>query len=69
MSVTTVLAGIGTIEKILPIVEAVGREIGPLVKTEVADGEVVWSDLVKAFNDFKLAVVSVKAAAEGSPAK
>ena len=66
MSVETILAGVGTLEKFIPVVEAVGAEIGPLVKTEVADGEVIWADLVKCFNDFCAAVAIVKSAAAGA---
>ena len=66
MSLETILAGIGTLEKFIPVVEAVGAEIGPLVKEELTDGEVIWADMVKCFNDFKAAVAIVKTAATGT---
>jgi hypothetical protein len=66
MSLASVFAGIGTLEKIVPVVEAIGAQIGPLVETEVSDGKEIWGDVVKAFNDFKGAVALVKAAASSA---
>lgn len=62
MTVSTILAGVSTIEAFVPVVEKVGAEIGPLVETELADGKVIWGDVVKAFNDFKATIEAVKAA-------
>lgn len=67
MSLETILAGIGTLEKFIPVVEAVGAEIGPLVKEELTDGEVIWADMVKCFNDFKGALAAIKTVAASSP--
>lgn len=57
---TVIAAGISTVEKILPVVEAVGKEIGPLVEKELVDGKVVWADVQKAFADLRAAFDAVK---------
>lgn len=62
-SISTILAGVETLEKFIPMVEAVGKDIGPLVQTEIADGKAIWSDVTKAWDDFKAAIAVVKAAA------
>jgi len=60
LNISAIMAGVGTLEKFIPVVEAVGKEIGPLVQKELADGKVIWGDVTKAWNDFKEAVGSVK---------
>ena len=64
--ITAIQAGISTVEKFAPVVEAVGAEIGPLFKEEVADGEVIWGDVQKCWSDFKAAIATAKAAAASS---
>ena len=59
---TAIAAGVGTLEKFIPVVEAVGKDIGPFVETEITDGKTVWADVLKAWSDFKAAVAEVKAA-------
>lgn len=66
---TAIAAGVGTLEKFIPVVEAVGADIGPFVQTELADGKAVWADVEKAWADFKAAVAAVKAAAPATAAK
>jgi hypothetical protein len=66
MSLASVFAGIGTLEKIVPVVEAIGSQIGPLIEQEVTDGKEIWSGVVKAFDDFKAAVALVKVAASSA---
>lgn len=63
MNIAAILAGIKIAEKIVPIIEAVGSEIGPLVQTELADGKAIWADVIKAYDDLKAAYATVKAAA------
>jgi hypothetical protein len=60
MNISAILAGISTLEKFLPVVEAVGKEIGPLVQTEIKDGKVLWADVLNCFDDFKKAVLALK---------
>ncbi len=63
MGITTIMAGMNTLDKILPVIEAVAKEIGPVVETETTDGKAVWADVLKAFDDLKVALAAVKAAA------
>ena len=67
MNLATIMAGLSTAEKIVPVLEAVGKEIGPLVETEVTDGKAIWADVEKAFNDLKAAFAAVKAAVNPPP--
>lgn len=70
MNISAILAGVSTLEKFMPVVEAVGKEIGPLVQTEIKDGKVLWVDIEQAYNDFKKAVAALKTQAPlESPAK
>lgn len=62
-NIEMILAGISTVEKFMPVVEAVGKEIGPLVQVELADGKAIWSDVEKCFADFKIAIAAAKNAA------
>lgn len=67
MNIAAILAGISTAQKLLPVMEEVGREIGPLVETELADGKAVWSSVEKALSDLKVALSSLKVAAQATP--
>jgi hypothetical protein len=70
MDISVILAGISTLEKIVPVVEAVGKEIGPLVQAELKDGKVLWGDVSKCWEDFKAALAAVKTVAPlESPSK
>lgn len=60
IGIGTIFTGISTVEKILPVVEQVAAEIGPVVKTEIADGEAVWSAVEKALADLRAAFATVK---------
>ena len=62
MSFEAAFATFSVIEKGLPFLEAAGKEFGPFIQEEVADGKVVWADLVKCFEDVKGAVAAVKLA-------
>ena len=66
MNIGAALAGISAIHKLLPVVEAIGKEVGPVVEQEIADGKVIWGDVVKCFDDLKGAVEVAKSAAEGA---
>lgn len=63
MNVSEIFAGISTLEKVMPVVEHVGKEIGPLVQSELADGKQLWADVEKCWTDFKTAVAAVKTVA------
>ena len=63
IGIGTVITGISTLEKIIPVVEQVAAEIGPVVKTEIADGEAVWADVEKALADLRAAFTAVKSVA------
>lgn len=66
MNLAAILSGVGTLEKIVPVIESIGAHIGPLVETEVDDGKAIWADVVKAYKDLQLAVDAVKSAAGAS---
>lgn len=63
MTISTIMAGVSTLEAFIPVVEKVGSEIGPLVQTEIADGKVLWTGVEKAWDDFKAAIAAVKSVA------
>lgn len=67
LNIHGILSGLGTLNKIVPVIEAVEKEIGPLVRTELKDGQALWDDVHIAFEDLKNAVAAVKAAAEIPP--
>ena len=67
VNIDTILAGISTAQKVLPIIEQVGKEIGPLVQEEVVDGKAVWEATDKALKDLQAAFVSLKAATQATP--
>lgn len=56
MEIATILAGIGTIHKIVPVVEAIGSQLKPLVEKEVMDGKQLWKDVEIAVEDLKTAI-------------
>jgi hypothetical protein len=64
MDISSAFASLSAIEKIVPVLEAIGKEVGPLIQEEVDDGKVLWGDLVKCFEDLKGAIAAVKSAAE-----
>lgn len=66
MNLAAILAGVSTLEKIVPVIESIGSHIGPLVQTELADGKAVWADVVKAYKDLQEAIALVKAAASAA---
>ncbi len=55
-----ILSGISTLEKLIPVIEEIGKQIGPLVETEITDGKAIWSDVVKAYTDLKATIAVVK---------
>lgn len=70
MNISEIMAGISTLEKFIPVVEAVGKEIGPLVQAELKDGKVLWADVEKCWGDFRMALAAVKTVAPlESPSK
>ncbi len=62
MDIAGAFATFNAIEKIVPVVEAIGKEFGPLIESEVKDGKVLWGDLEKCYEDLKGALAAVKAA-------
>jgi hypothetical protein len=62
-NITAILSGLSFVKQVVPIVENVGAEIGPLIQAELADGHALWADVEKAVADLKAAVEKVKAAA------
>jgi hypothetical protein len=64
MDIASAFASLSAIEKIVPVLEAIGKEVGPLVQSEVADGKILWGDLVKCFEDLKGAIAAVKSATQ-----
>ncbi len=68
-NISAALAGLGAIHKILPVVEAIGKEVGPVVQQELADGKALWADVEKCYADIKGAIDAVKAAVEGTAPK
>ncbi len=62
MDIAGAFASFKAIEKIIPVVEAIGKEFGPFIQEEVKDGKVLWGDLEKCFEDLKGAIAAVKAA-------
>lgn len=63
MSPLGILSGISTLEKVIPIIEEIGTQIGPLVEIEVVDGKAIWADVKKAYTDLKNAIAIVRTAA------
>jgi hypothetical protein len=64
MNIVSAFASLSAIEKMLPALEAIGKEFGPLIQSEVKDGKVLWGDFVKCFEDLKGALSAVKAATQ-----
>ncbi len=64
MNITTIIAGISTAEKLIPVIESVAKDIEPAITTEIADGKVIWGDVMKAINDLKTAIGNLKTAAK-----
>ncbi len=62
MNIASAFATMNAIEKILPVLESIGKEFGPLIESEVKDGKVLWGDLEQCFSDLKGAIAAVKAA-------
>jgi hypothetical protein len=62
LPIGAIFTGISTLEKIIPVVEEVATEIGPVVRAEIADGETIWADVEKAIADLRIAFAAVKAA-------
>lgn len=63
MNLAAIKMGVGFFQKMVPVIEAIAKEVGPLFETEVADGKAVWAAVTKSWNDFKAAVGAAKAAA------
>ena len=62
MNLQALLAGVSMLQKFVPVLEAGVAEIGPLVKTEVANGEEILAVVEKALGDLKTAFETVKVA-------
>lgn len=50
------------LEKLIPVVEAVSKEVGPTIEVEFTDGKELWADVHKAITDLKVALDVVKTA-------
>ena len=66
-NITAILSGLGFVKKLMPLVENVGTEIGPLVQTELADGKTLWAEVEKAIADLKAAYEKIKGAVPSTP--
>jgi hypothetical protein len=62
LPIGAIFTGISTLEKIIPVVEEVAQEMGPIVRAEIADGTTIWADVEKAIADLRTAFAAVKSA-------
>lgn len=60
LPIGAIFTGISTLEKIIPVVEEVASEIGPVVRAEIADGQAIWADVEKAIADLRAAFAVIK---------
>lgn len=69
MGIGTIFTGIGAVERLIPVIETISTEIGPVIKAEVADGEILWADFEKSLADLKAAFATARTAIQSTPLK